>query len=325
MRKPSLAAAFAVLAVLTAVLYRVAAPPTPEQALHAAFAQLHAARHVAGVASVAMLMPAKGPAAAREPLALRGAFRFDTPDDGAPSGEFTLRTPDGLTVDGRLVQGADLFVRATVPALAGAASAGPAAAAAVGDTWYKTDLSALGLLAGAPGAASAAGAAKAARGTDVAAAALAWGRLRDLAFSGELFVTDGTAAYETVDGVRAYRVALQVRREAAGAFAVALRAATLGRALASEESAAAAADAAAGSALVTAWVDPKAGRLLSVQIETGDAGAAAKDAAPARQVIRLDSLDYSMPANVKAPDSARPLDELLRGVLPGAAAKPEKK
>ncbi|MEY4722836.1 MAG: hypothetical protein RLZZ324_349 [Candidatus Parcubacteria bacterium] len=291
MRKQSLITMFVVMAVGTALLFRYATPPAPEKAVGAAFSKLANAEHLAGLVTVAT-------SAGANPITLHGAFKFDLPPGGVSSGEATFTTVgegggQEIVVDSRAVDGDLYFNAKNLPA----GKIGDVSLAQVGGAWWKLDRATLGSFMDV----RAGIAPKAKVGGNAGAA---WTALRDLALGGSMFVTDGGAQTEIVGRVMTYKMVLGVKREAAKAFAAALREAMLGQSLSSADAAAIRDAAADVTARVTAWVDPRAGKLLQMQIDLEGTGGA--------QSIMLTALDTDTVAGTRAPEDAKSFDDLAR-------------
>lgn len=306
MRRFTLPLIFLALAAGTALVLKFAVPMSADRALASGFAKLRDAEHLSGIATVAMLLPRaeaeKDSTDDRVPLALRGSFKIDLPKDGRPSADVAFgvsgdaETKD-IRVDVRaLADGTAYFKTENLPE----GAFGAVSLQQLNGTWWSLDAQTFGQMLVAKNVVSA----TPAEAADDQAAA--WYRLRDLAFGGSMFVTDGKAVRERVGDVMTYRIALGVRREEAQAFAKELRTALLGHALDETEAAAAAKDASELAARVTVWVTPKDGTMVQARIELESA-----DSSEAMQTILLEALDTVTPADVQAPEASTPFEELV--------------
>ena len=291
MRRLGLAIAFFTFAFGTFLLWRAVAPLSPDAALAAGLGQLLHAENISGVVSVVTSADA---AAKTPPMTVRGVGRVAIPKDGAVRGDARLATVEadgnaGLAADVRVFAGKAAYLQVAVPSADGAASSVPKG---LPEGWlrFSADVK-----------------------TDAAAASDALRSLRDAAFDGALFTTDGTVTREKLGTTMAYHHMLGVTPDGAAAFAKlftdALRGIPLIAAPRGTEEAPAA-------ARVELWTDQKTGRVLQMQIRI-----AASATGPAR-IVLIEAVDTTTAVAVEEPETSTPATAALRAALAPSVAVP---
>jgi hypothetical protein len=305
MKRNTILVIFLIAAASAALVFRFAMPVPADKALAAAFVNLGEANHFSGVVTVGVLIPQNGAlGAAAEggkvpliPLALHGTLLTDLPaGTGARASGVLLLSALGAGEGGK-----DMYAEAravpdgrTFIKFDGVPATGGLVPATLNGNWFLLGSG----TATEPGAA---------QSDDAAAAAAAYERVHGQLGEGSVFVSDGSAALETLGKRPTYRYALRLRPESQTGFVDDLVTAFVGRALTDKEKTGIEAALVANDLQIVVWVDraTRDFRRIEVDLTSRDPAAGGK------QSVQIESIGYASTSGVEVPAYFQPLSDLF--------------